>query len=423
MNKAALKIATLLILLIAPSIVSASKFLNPKSPGFEIDTVYNDDVYISGSMIKFDSKVYGDLFTFSYEMVQSDSILGNFMAFAYSVQNLGPVTGSLRAFGKTLSCNSSVGRNLLFFGQDINVGPQATIGKNAELKGDNIVFQGAVEGDLKIKGHIAFVSGNINGDLNFAGDSLNINPGTQIRGNLNYTSAQRAVIGDATVIGGQTNWNKPEIEKPVPKSKGGFWQALTWIISLKGYLIISILLYGLVLAGAIIHFPSWFLIIFLWIVLMVSGNILIWIAKPQARATEQILVQKLFPSMGLGFIVFFLAPILALILFFIGLTAPLGLILLIVFGVAVFCAGIFASLHAGRRICGIFNPASKSTPGYLCYSIGMTVILLLSHIPYLGYLFMLVVFMSGLGGLIQAAWPLMRGKSAPNAEAQVTKTL
>jgi hypothetical protein len=395
------KIALTLIIFWAWQPARGTVFLNTKSSSFEVDTVYNDDVFITGTKIKFDSKVYGDLFSLSYEMVQTDSVVGNFMAVGYSVQNLAPVSGSYRVAARSISCNSDIERNVLLFGQEINVGPGSHIGRDADMAGASVIFQGDVVRNLKVAAQMAVISGHVGGNLNFHGDSLTINPNTVINGDLNYNSPSRATIAAGSVINGNINWKKTEVEKGQEKRKGNFWTALTWIISLRGYFILSTLISIAIIVFSLIPFPGWIVLIFLWITLVVSGNIIILMARQKASATTKVLDLRFFPSMGLGFIIFLLTPVVAMILFFTILAAPLSPILMMLFGAATFAGGVFASLFLGRRICRLFGKAADNTPGYLCYSIGVTVILLLSFIPIFGYLLVLVALMTGLGGLMQ----------------------
>jgi len=412
-----LTIAALAVLCMAVEPALATKFINFEREASQIDTIYNDDIFISGFKVKFDSRVYGDLTCLmAYEMVQTDTIFGNFSAFAQSLQNLEPVMGSFRAFGRRISCNSRVDRFLLLYGQEINIGPDARIMRDADLWGANIASQGSVEGNLKIRAHSAVVSGNIGGDLIFYGDSLTINPNTSIGGDLDYNSANRANISSGVIIKGQVNWQKPEEQKEQKSERGGFWSTLTWIASVKGYLVWNIVSSILVLAFIIIPFPAWLITITFWFILVTAGNLTILATKPKALAAEAILEQRFFPSMGLGFIVFMLIPIIAIVFFFTILLAPLAMALSMLFGVAVFLGGVYISFYVGRRICMLFSRGAKGTPGYLCYTIGMSVLLLLSLIPILGYLIIFVALLTGVGALVQVPWG---PRPEPSAQAVV----
>jgi len=403
MKKTTLWFILILIMGLAQQPVSASIFLNTKSPGFEADTIYSDDVFLSGFQVKFDSKVYGDLFSFCYEMVQNDSVVGNYMAFAYSVKNLGSVTGSYRAFGREVSSNGEIGRNLLLCGQSIDVGTQAHVVRSADLMGENVLFLGTVDSNVSISAKHAVVSGKIGGNLNFKGDSLIINPNTYIGGNISYSSPNRVNIGQGAVINGQVDWKKAEVEIPQEKEKEkGFWTSMTWLVSLRGYAIYAMVLWILVFIVSILPIPSWLVSIILWFVLVVSGNILIAIYKSRAMATEAVLSEKLFPSMGLGFIIFFMTPIVTLILFMTVLASPLAIILMMLFGIAIFSGGIYAGLYIGRRICGLFGSGGTNTPGFLCFTVGTTVLMIVSLIPIVGYIALLVMLMAGMGAVVQS---------------------
>jgi hypothetical protein len=405
MNRFLRNTALLLALGTFSSSAQATRFLNFERPGSQVDTIYDDDIFILGSKIKFDSKVDGDLFSFSFEIVQTDSIKGDLNVFAYSAQSLGPIAGSFRAFARTVSANADIQRNLLLFGQDVNVGPQTHIGKNADILGASVIFQGDIAGDLKIRAHMAVISGNIAGNLSFRGDSLAINPNTVIHGDLNYESPSRVAIAEGATIMGQTNWKKAEVsEKQEKKGGRGFWGILVWLVSVRGYLLWSIILSLVIFGFSLIPFPSWIAVPALWLILAVSGNIAILLSRRKAAATERILANRVFPSMGLGFIFFLVTPIAILGLILTIVAAPLALILTMLFGIAIFAGGIYASLHLGRRVCGIFGSSSGNTPGYLCFTIGMTILLALSFIPVLGYIIILAALMAGLGSLAQTFW-------------------
>ena len=379
----------------------ATKFINTQSPGFEADSIYEDDVFLSAFNAKFESKVVGDLFAFCYTIVQSDSVVGNFMAFAYKITNFGPVTGSYRGFGREVSCNSDIGRNLLLFGQAIDVGTQAHIKRNADLKGENVLFVGIVDGTLSINARQAVISGSIGGDLNFDGDSLIINPNTTIAGNINYTSPNRINIGQGAVINGQVEWKKETKEKPEQEEKS-VWHSLTRLLSLRGYAIYTIVLWILIFIASIIPIPGLLVSIILWFVLLVSGNILIAIYKSRAMASEAVLNDKFFPSMGLGFMIFIIAPIVTFVLFMTVLASPLALMLFMVFGMAIFAGGIYSGLFIGRKICRMMGSSGANTPGFLCFTIGTTLMMIVSLIPVLGYLVVFLLLLAGLGAVVQS---------------------
>ena len=60
-----------------------------------------------------------------------------------------------------------------------------------------------------------------------------------------------------------------------------------------------------------------------------------------------------------------------------------------------------AALFIGRKIWGLLG-IGDAKPGYLCFTIGIIILVALSFIPVIGYLLSMLVLMMGLGGLALA---------------------
>jgi len=401
MKKIFLNMALTSILAANPGKVLATQFLNPEQKGFKADSVYDDDVFIAGNKLKFDSKVRGDLFAACNEMVQSEIVDGNFNSFSQSIQSLGPIRGSFRSFARYVSCNAPIGRNLIAFGQEITIGPDVDIGRDAHLFAANVNFQGNVKGDLKAYSREIVFSGSVGGDFVYKGGELSIDPDAVIEGDLIYETPEKADISTSARITGEVKWTRTERKEREQSGWVTFGKVFTWLISHRGYfLFMTIISLGLFM-GLAIPFPAGLSMVILWIMLAISGNILIVLSKGMALRTEQNLSNKLFPSLGIGFAILFLAPIVAVVLLLTIIGAPLGAVLILLFGAGCFGGGIYAALFIGRKICRLLG-IGDGRPGYLCFTIGMVILVALSFIPIIGYLLSMLVIMMGLGGLTLA---------------------
>ncbi len=399
MKKILLNLALVSILTADPGSVLATQFLNPDEKGFKADSVYDDDIFLAGNRLKFDSKVRGDLFSFCYEIVQSDSINGNFNLFCYSIQSLGPVGGSFRSFSRYLSCNSTIGRNLLAFGQEITVGPNTEIGRDAHIFSESATFQGDVKGDLRAQtGQIVF-SGSVGGDFVYEGAELVIGPDAVIDGDLIYTTPEKAEISSSARIDGEIRWTRAERKDAEDVSVLSAGKVLAWFMSHRGYFLWLTFVSFVFFIVSAIPFPTILALPALLITLLISGNLFILFTKDLSSRTEKVLKKRMFPSIGLGFAILFLTPVISFVLL---LTVFLGGMLILIYGVACFAGGVYASLFIGRKICLVLNVGSESSAGYLCYSIGVFLLVVLSFIPVLGYLLSMLVIMMGLGGLALA---------------------
>ena len=401
MNKIILSI--LILATAFTKLAFCTQFISAKGNDSAIVNEYNDDVFLTGNTIRFDGKVRGDFYAACNELVLSDTIEGNLTIACKSIQSLGFIGRSFIGFAYSISSNAPVGRNFTGFARQIVVGPDVIIGMDANLFAGNVVFQGDVKGGVKIHADNATFSGKVAGDLQFEGDSLTISPDAVIGGDLIYCSPEKAEIGRPASIAGQIKWTPCERDKKEDKGTS-FGKVFMWLASHRGYFL-SLTLFSLIFfIFAAIPFPSFLAAIGLSITFLLSGNIFILFSKNLSRKTELVLSKKMFPSMGVGFVVLLLSPIATIVLLLTIFAAPLGAILILTLGVACFAGCVYAALFIGRKICRLLKIGSRSTTGYLCYSIGIVIVLMLSLIPIFGYVLMMLVTMMGLGGLVLAVF-------------------
>lgn len=390
----------------------ATMFVTPGGNDSVIDTVYDDDVFLAGNIIRFDGKVRGDLYTSCYELVQSDTVEGNLISFSRTVQSLGPVGRSFIGFAQYVTCNASVGRNLIGFAQNISVGPDVVVGLDADLFAGTVVFQGEAGRNLKIRSDHAVFSGKVRGNLDFQGDLLTISPEAVIEGDLIYCSPEAAEIGNTNSIKGEVIPTKCE-----KKERGGisFGKLFMWLASHRGYFL-TLTFFSLVFfVFSAIPFPAGLALVFLIASLLVCGNLFIMLSKDLSARTERTLRNRTFPSLGTGFAIMILSPIVAVVLILSILGAPLGGVFLLVMGVAFFAGGVYATGFIGREVCMALKLGSPGSAGYLGYSIGIVLIVVLSFLPVIGYLITLLVIMMGLGGLALAIYS---GEENPRSPLQ-----
>lgn len=398
-----------LVLLAISTNAGATLFLNPERPDFEADSVYSDDVILSGGTLKFDSRVEGDLIGFCYELVQSNSVGGNFNIFCYSVQGLGPVGGSLRGFARLISCNAPVGRNFIAYAQEINIGPDAVIGRDANIFGETVTIEGEIKGNLVVEAGRAELTGTVGDCFCFEGGELEIGPNAIINGDLTYESPDKAEIPSSARITGEIKWTPSESREKREPALFTVARVFSWLIPHRAYFLGLTFISLLFFIGSAIPYPAGLSLFVLWISLLISGYLLLLFTGGLSARTEKVLKEKTLPSIGLGFAIMLLTPIVSLILL---LTIFFGGMVILLYGVACFVGAVYASLFIGRRICILLNIGSESSKGYGCYSLGVVVLVALSYIPIIGYLLSLLVVMMGLGGLALAVFG-GEGKASP----------
>ncbi|UCE67275.1 MAG: polymer-forming cytoskeletal protein [Candidatus Zixiibacteriota bacterium] len=391
----------IVLLSLIPVSAGATKFISIKGEGYLADTVYNDDLFITGDKIKMESRVDGDLFAFCQEIVHLDTVLGSFNSFSLNAQVLGPVKQSYRGWGYSINCNAPVGRNILIFGKEITIGPQAKIAQDGDMFCSKLIFQGRLDGNLKIMADNAEINGHVGGDIEFEKGHLKIGPDAVIDGGIYYRSPQKAEISNSANIYGEINWEEIETGDRNAGTGITFGKILAWIFSVRGYLLLLSVVSLILLVFSVIPFPALLIIVLYSVIFLISGNVVILLTKDRMRKTLTTIENKFLPSLGLGFIIFFVAPVVSLVILLTLVGAPLGMALLFIFGAALFAGTVYASTFLGWKVWDILGGKAENRSGYLCYSTGIVLLIILSFIPVLGYLLATVAIMTGLGGLAQ----------------------
>ncbi|UCC79693.1 MAG: polymer-forming cytoskeletal protein, partial [Candidatus Zixiibacteriota bacterium] len=340
----------IVILSLIPVSVSATKFISIKGEGYLADTVYNDDLFITGNKIKMESRIDGDLFAFCQEIVHSDTVLGSFNSFSFNAQVLGPVEQSYRGWGYSINCNAPIGRNILVFGNEITIGPQAQIVQDGDIFCSKLIFQGDLDGNLKIEANYAEISGHVGGNIEFKDGHLKIGPEAVIDGDLYYRSPWKAEISNSANIRGEINWEETETRDEDIGTSITFGKLLAWTFSVRGYLLLLSTVSLISLVFSVIPFPPFLIIILYSVIFLISGNILILLTKDKMRMTLTTIADKFLPSLGLGFVIFFVVPVVSLVILFTLVGAPLGMALLFVFGVALFAGIVYAATFLGWKV-------------------------------------------------------------------------
>jgi hypothetical protein len=372
----------------------ASIFIGTDNKNFQSDAKYDDDIFIGGNKISFQSEIAGDLVGGSQELDFSGTSLGNINWAAKWIIIKGPVDRSVRCFAQTIDINAPIGRNLIAFGQNINVGPGARIGKDALISGGIIEFEGYVRENLKIYGEHVIIAGTIAGNLDIQAKELEIKPNTVIEGDLTYKSPEKTKIEDSVIINGQTTWTKSE--KDEKKQVYHAFEPITYL--LYSFLIFNFIC-SLIIFIVTLLFSNSLIIPGIFLALIVCGIVIISLNKNMALKTVSTLEKRFWISLGLGLLLILLFPLATILTTVTIIGMPLGLLIIFAFGLLGFAGAIFAAQFAGGLIVGLVN-ADKKRSWLLNLIIGIIVLAGLILIPVIGWIVALLTLASGLGALI-----------------------
>ena len=245
--------------------------------------------------------------------------------------------------------------------------------------GDLVVFHGSATVDGTVNGSLtAFdapvtISGRVNGDVVVFNGRVVLRSGANVTGDV--VSQQAPVVASGATIGGttkrvQTNTN---------------WEGFGWAGKLAWWLAVSIST-------------------------LVVGLLLIWLVGRGAARIVEAGRTRIGPSIGLGLLLFFGLPLLAVIALVTVVGIPLGIGLLAAL-LLIYALGYSASgWILGRSI--LRGPTSW----FLAFLVGWGILRVVALVPILGGLAWFAAVVFGLGALAVAIWRTRSATRAASAQ-------
>ncbi|MBN2164031.1 MAG: polymer-forming cytoskeletal protein [Pontiellaceae bacterium] len=321
--------------------------------------------WISAEVIQIDGTLRQDLFAGGIKDLVLNGICeqavwamaGNSMVIT------GDCHDNVRLLGTTIRIDGTIDGNLMAVANAISIGTNAVIAGDVHLNANQIILEGSVGGSVDLTAtQTATLSGIITGNAKVHAHEIILSDNAaKIGGNLTYMSSRELIPGE-NVIGGTIKRSEP----PSPYS-----------------------------ADRLYSHAIWFLAAFLTGMPFVS-------LFPMTTAMASILTRK-SPLLCLlvGFVAFFLLPILGVIALSSGIGIPLGALMLASWGALVYISRIITGLLIGTLI--LRNGTTSAGRIILSMSAGLAVIYSVTFIPTaFSLLFQLVVIWIGTGALLLA---------------------
>jgi hypothetical protein len=244
-----------------------------------------------------------------------------------------------------------------------------------EQVGDLVVFHGSSTVDGTVDGSLtAFdapvtIAGRVNGDVVVFNGRVELRSGANVTGDV--VSQQAPVVASGATVGGTTSRLQTR----------GNWEGFGWVGRLGWWLAVSVST-------------------------LVVGLLLVWLVGRGAARILEAGRTRIGPSIGLGLLLFFGLPILAVIALVTVVGIPLGLGLLAAL-LLIYALGYSAAAWIlGRSI--VRGP----TAWVVAFLAGWAILRVVALVPILGGLVWFAAVVFGLGALAVAIW---RARSASRA--------
>lgn len=332
-----------------------------------------EDLYLAGGTVEVAANVEGDVVAAGGQVSVDGNVSGDVMAAGGSVTVRGRIGDDVRTVGGNVTVSGAVGDSVVAAGGLVSLAPTAVVKGRAWLAGNTVNIAGNVGAGLKAAANRVVINGDVTGDVELYADTVKIEPGAVIRGNLHYHSPNEAQIAsDAKITGTVTR-----AEFRAAEAAGAAAQT-AWRIARVGFYV-SLLLTAVVLY---LLFP---------------------VASVQAARTIR---SAPWQSLGLGVAILFAAPFVVMLLFATLVGAWLALTLLaayLVLLLAGFLVGVLYAGDLGLRLLGKADAAGKGGR-VLSLLAALIALWLIRFVPVLGGLAVFALLVFGTGALALYLW-------------------
>ena len=374
-----------MLTLLGVSTVSAADFRTDSSITIGAGEVIEDDLYLFGSTIVIDGTVNGDVIAAGNTIEINGTVNGNVHLAGQDITISGTVSQGARVVANNfLLMSGSVDEDLLIIGNTIAISSDGVVGRDLILTISTLTLDGTVERRVAGVAEKVTHNGSVGAEVDISVEDLVITDDASIGGDLIYRSEKAAEIASGAEIGGEIAGEM--VEEAIDIDLGIAFDPI--IIGIVG--LITSAIYGTVL---LLAFP-----------------------RLTVTASNQLL-QNPFMSIAMGIVSLIVVPIAAILVMITVVGIPLGLISLLLYGIALFSAQVFVSLTIGRLILSFFADGNRRLVQFFGLLIGLLILFGFSFIPYAGPWAPLAVVILGFGGLMMAIGRLrhepVRGTSQP----------
>ncbi len=325
---------------------------------------------LSGATVSIDGAVDGDLIVASRRLVVRGEVRGNLLAFVRSGEISGAVQGSVFCVCANLRLGGRVDSDLYALSRELTLARSAQVGRNASLAVDDGILEGAIGRDLVTASDRMELRGSVGRDV-VAWERLTLRDGARVGGELRAVldDPDDLVVDPGAVVAGEIV--RESAERP-PRRYLDRYREIGF------YLVHAIGIAAAFLVGLLLHalFP---------------------------RVYDERLETpgEFFRALGLGFVALIAAPV-ALVL--LGLTLvgiPLALIGLATYLTLLYLASILVAALVGRTL--VPSDPERTRSFGVSLLVGIAVVAIVGHLPFLGPLVQALVLLTGLGLVVRRA--------------------
>jgi cytoskeletal protein CcmA (bactofilin family) len=333
----------------------------------------NDDLYIAANRITINGTVNGDVLCIGDTININGKINGSVIALGSTISIDGEVTRAVRIAGANIDIAGNIGSDVIVAGDSIDLANAAKVGRDLVFAARSLNIDNSIGRSITGYAEKVDINNKVTGDVEIGVTQLTLASTAKIQGNLIYVSDNEAIIHSGAQIVGATTHNLPEAREPFYSTK--FWNMPSMNVDIWSRIIA-------------------------FLTTLVTGCLIILIAPKKAKAVAEAIRHKPLSSLGWGAVILFATPIAAIITFVTVIGIPVGLISLMLYGLAIYLSQIAVGLFIGYWIIGRFSKTDSRGVLVGAFALGFLILTFVKLIPFIGFALWLATVLFGIGAIM-----------------------
>lgn len=331
------------------------------------EEIVSSNLYKVSEEIIIDGTINGDLVAIAKKITVNGQIDGDLIAISQLIIVNGQVGGNIRAIAGDIFLEGLVGRNVTILADRTELQENSHISWDAYINSRLLEAKGYIEGSLTGVASQALIAGQIDQSLSFkikpTGTEKNsiLLSGANIKGNFNYSAPSAAQINEDSLIQGKTQYTSTNSNNKYNQTREKAWSII--------YKIFCALVIGLVL-------------------IFIGKKFLPKLLKKSESRVKEIFLY--------GSALLFITPVIAGLLFFTIIGLPLGLIILVLWLIALYLAKVVMMILLGQIVLKTLFK-KKAFNFIIRLIVGVVISYSLFSLPFIGWLISLIFSLVGLG--------------------------
>lgn len=326
-----------------------------------VQGVTNQSVYKAGDTVNVTGVVNGDVICAGQSITIDATVNGDVICAGQTVTVDGSVLGSVRVAGQSVTIGARVAGGTSVVAQSATIDGSAVVGRDLSLVAQTASIDGRVGRDVSGTVSTATFSNTVGRNVALYTKLLTLDNGTNITGNLTYTSPQKLQRNGTTAVHGTVTYRYGQVHHAGIKFGEPIWVKLLWGAAMAVLGVVLVALFPQVYRR---WTPEW-------------GPSFWW-------------------ALLTGFIAMIAVPLVIILFVISAVGVSLGILLLLLWLAAALVAVTMAAYFTGSLIIPRSHPI-------IIVLVGGVVLGLLELIPIIGWLIGLAVYCAGTGILLIGA--------------------